>query len=1158
MKSPGARSRLVEETESYFTAGQFDRLARAEFTKVFRRLFGSTALADRVRLAERLCNERAVPREVVQLLCCDVDAVAAPLLAHSPLLGACDLTAQIMQGSSGKRTTIAQRSDLSAIVISQLLLFGEPPVARALAENKEIHSLISRPMQMKIERIGGTAFEHMGPTAMSQDKDKLDALVSSMEQDWCAHYKPEALDTQDTRTQSSVPFAAADAEGPSLTMPDAAAAEATLAANDIAPETLSAPAEPVASDTMLLLDEADMKILDQLSESDWESLDDDAIEALARQLAAEDSALIAEMETGAEYGAPSEEAIEQAPAAESVETADSQLVAAPIAETQLEDAVSLAAKNSVIDEPSVERADAPDDLAMMDSPSEPYDRDAFEEETGPASFTIGVFDSENAAFPPLRTPLGPNEREAIVAFHQPEALEEDLEELLVARATRKREPEATPLDTRADIADEPFGQGTKKSFTISADTASDFELAPAQMNRLVSGAVSVDKRVDVPPYRLSPIDDLKSALKRPLDHAEEQLLAKTREKLETGITGKDKLPTEPEGVGERKAQITLTIRKSSDNTASTVDVLKATPITEPASEPAPVVSEEKSTSATVTKPSVRTTTSVSIPGVHLTSATEDDWERALARLTGDVSPQDEDDDEPRVFSVPANTSVAKTELTPAAAGAASPVATVEDSALHPVVEAIESELSIDAFSEESTSTTKQEDSLAPREPLAPRSQLIPDEPAFVESLPIPRGAIKPKADTSASDSDAPVIHEHAPLGFMPDMISFAGLDLVEAEPDLPSATELLLKQSGFAAPRVELIEPIDIDVLENGKLTRLEDLDTTPMQVISEQLEAQRSALNELRLKMKRYEDATANSRFQAYLEKTEDHSESTPSTLEVPAPEAYANAEDDLLSLPEFSGHRLVEVEEFQVIRQTTAEEEETETEVAPSPVSLGSSNPIDLAAMAIAPIGSTGIADRFFAYDEETRLTLIQSILAETLVEMARQDADDNARALLDEDTIHALVTARFSNDRIRLADLMHDISGHRRLDMIQLLQDKGGEALVVYLYAIGVDESSSLSILLHGPDAISHDYDKISRLMTLFHQLYPAAANKIVTQLFGEPRRIAAKHQPIHDEGSGKASARLRGANQEHQGQNGGAQESPSTATGFGRRTTRPDQG
>ena len=90
------------------------------------------------------------------------------------------------------------------------------------------------------------------------------------------------------------------------------------------------------------------------------------------------------------------------------------------------------------------------------------------------------------------------------------------------------------------------------------------------------------------------------------------------------------------------------------------------------------------------------------------------------------------------------------------------------------------------------------------------------------------------------------------MGFMPDTISFAGLDLVEAEPDLPSVSDLLLRQSGAATPHVELIEPIEIDILENGKLTSLDELAATPMQVVSEQLEAQRDALNALRQKDER------------------------------------------------------------------------------------------------------------------------------------------------------------------------------------------------------------------------------------------------------------------------------------------------------------------
>ena len=109
---------------------------------------------------------------------------------------------------------------------------------------------------------------------MSQETEKLDALVSSMEQDWCAHYKPDALgeDLSSIAPKESAP-AALEAE-PAETIPPLATKPVDTDLETVAP----------MHDDALLLDAEDMKLLDQLSESDWDALDDDAIEALAKQL----------------------------------------------------------------------------------------------------------------------------------------------------------------------------------------------------------------------------------------------------------------------------------------------------------------------------------------------------------------------------------------------------------------------------------------------------------------------------------------------------------------------------------------------------------------------------------------------------------------------------------------------------------------------------------------------------------------------------------------------------------------------------------------------------------------------------------------------------------------------------------------------------------
>ena len=1119
MKSLVARSRLAEETETYLLAGQFDRLAQAQFTHIFRRHFGATPIADRVAISQKLCSMRRVSRDVVLLLCCDVDTVAAPVLAHSPLLGATELTIQVLQGNCTKRKAIAQRADLTPLLISQLLLFEEPSVARHLAENRAARPSISAPMQAKIERIGAIKFEQLEPKAMSKETDKLDALVSSMEQDWCAHYKPDALGED---LSSIVP----NAEPPT-------ASENELPEMSQASASQPAPAQPVSAmnDEALLLDAEDMKLLDQLSESDWDALDDDAIEALARQLAETDQsqlddALPLSESSDIVYGVA--DALEQ----------DAPVVSAT------EEAPAALASSMAASEPE----ELMDDVEMLEAAATAQPSE-YEEETGPASFTIGVFDSENADFPLLKSPLLGDEREATIFFGPADKPEEDAP----AMSTSYVAP-----DDEVD-----FDACDKTSFVISAEEPPLAELLPPMQEEAPQEEPSAPLTTKVPlaSFSTSPMDNLRSALKRPLDKQEAELLAQASQKLANRTAG-EPLSKEPVASRslERKPQITLTIRKSSNSeTVSTPNAGEAEKATKAPT--AALVSEPADSSA----PSDTAQNDLSIPRAHLTSATEDDWERALARLTGDLPASEEDGVAPRIFSVPAAESTNQQTETKT-----NPLAQMSTTGLEKVVEAIESELSLDsiATTDQSEISSQDEEPVGSAEEDAVEGHAssedisiiseATDQPLIAEPLPIPHGAPLSANEDDTTD-EAPLIHEHAPLGFMPDMISFAGLELVEAEPDLPSVSDLLLETSSRAMPHVELVEPIEIDILENGEITALEDLEATPMQVISEQLEAQREALNALRQKMKDYEDGTRRSvsapsfsvGFQA------DH--------DAPAPIDKMDTEseaDDISSLPELSLHTLVDVDAYEAMKGSEKNQNANETAASSSSSSDENeeTDPVDLASMVLNATARDGMANSFYGYDAETRLTILQSILAETIVDAGQQSKDDQARAMLDDFTVQELVAARFSNDRIRAADLMHDISGHRRLDMTQLLQDKGGEALVVYLYSIGLDESSTLSILLHGPDAIAHDYEKITQLMTLYHQLYPAAANKIVAQLFGQPRTVSSmQHAPLHDEGAGKNAARLRTTGL--QGSSDASRKAASEASAlpeFGRRLKRPEQG
>ncbi|WP_321339028.1 hypothetical protein [uncultured Cohaesibacter sp.] len=1127
MKSPIAPSRLAEETENYLEAGQFDRLTQTQFTHIFRRHFGAAPISDRIAIAQKLCGMRAVPHDVVLLLCCDVDAVAGPVLTHSPLLSAAELTIQLLQGNCATREAIAQRTDLTPILISQLLLFEEPSVARHLAKNTRVHPVISAPMQAKIERIGAIEFVQLEPKAMSQETEKLDALVSSMEQDWCAHYKPDALgeDLSSTAPKESAP-AALEGE-PSETLPPLATKPVDTDLETVAP----------MHDDALLLDAEDIKLLDQLSESDWDALDDDAIEALAKQLAEADQSQL-------EDAFPEEESNETVYGAAAVVVGQY----TPIVSADADPLPTLPASDIVIssDEDTALSEEQTDDFEMIVS-APAATKAEFEEETGPASFTIGAFDSENADFPLLRTPLADNEREAVISFGPAGVVEEEEVHL--------------PSSYVAPDDDVDFEACEKTSFVISAEEPPLAELLPPMQDEALQAEETTSSAANAAtaPFGTSPLDDLQSALKRPLDQQEAKLLAQASRKLANGAIG-EPLSKDPvtSRSSERKPQITLTIRKSSKSDVSpekNSEKEKAETKTDVQSQSR---ASELAASAT---PDTSPDSDLTIPrATHLTSATEDDWKRALARLTGDLPASEEDEDAPRIFSVPKSQS----EASQTQAKSSNPLSHMSTMGLEKVVEAIESELSLESIAgtDEGAVFTHGDEPAAsdeatvgeeyfPSDDISIASKNT-DQPVIAEPLPIPHGSPLSAKEEEAKH-EAPLAHEHAPLGFMPDMISFADLELIEAEPDLPSVSDLLIKKSARAVPHVELIEPIEIDILENGRITALEDLETTPMQVISEQLEAQRAALNSLHQKMKDYEDASRKS------EITHFHSNATQedSGASTPANELNAKSEaDDISSLPELSAHKLVDVEAYQALK-------ETENSLSEETIQDSSSNeddetdPVDLASMALNATARDGMANSFYAYDAETRLTILQSIIAKTIADAALQAEDDQSRSMLDDFTVQELVAARFSNDRIRTADLMHDISGHRRLDMTQLLQDRGGEALVVYLYSIGMDESSTLSILLHGPDAIAHDFEKITQLMTLYHQLYPAAARKITTQLFGQPRTTAStQYAPIHDEGAGKNAPRMRktGVKDTSDASNMAVREA-SAMPGFGRRLKRP---
>lgn len=373
------------------------------------------------------------------------------------------------------------------------------------------------------------------------------------------------------------------------------------------------------------------------------------------------------------------------------------------------------------------------------------------------------------------------------------------------------------------------------------------------------------------------------------------------------------------------------------------------------------------------------------------------------------------------------------------------------------------------------------------------------------------------------------------LGFMPSMIDLEELDLVEAIPDMPSASEAMMDQIERATPAIELVEPIELyfadDETADAKST------SSPMMVVAAQIEAEREkttlALDDERVLsdvsvISEEVDATTNPVLQVQAEAQAQQEE----TFQQEAAKVHIsirrkqvdellNEAGDLTDLPELSHHQIVEAEDLVALKT-----EEQAIDVCTD--SVASSRTISVSLRPAAR--QTGSMDQFLAFDEETRLAILQSLISAT-VPMDRAERFQRwpqGRPQLAEKQSSALLMARFASDNDSVAQVMHEISGHPKSDMAKLLQDAGGEALIAYLASIGLDESRALSMVLHAPDSLSHSYDKVSKLMTLFDQMHPAACITIVEQLLGAlsgKDSTQAEHIALHDDGYGAYAPRLR---------------------------------
>jgi hypothetical protein len=134
-RAPGRRDALLRELTDIFLESQRNPHERELFDAVADQVLDFVDAPARQHLAERLATRADAPPRVVIRLAGDVIAIAAPLLARSPVLTDDDLIALARDKSQDHLAAIARRAALPSPVTDVLIARGRTDVLEAVAAN---------------------------------------------------------------------------------------------------------------------------------------------------------------------------------------------------------------------------------------------------------------------------------------------------------------------------------------------------------------------------------------------------------------------------------------------------------------------------------------------------------------------------------------------------------------------------------------------------------------------------------------------------------------------------------------------------------------------------------------------------------------------------------------------------------------------------------------------------------------------------------------------------------------------------------------------------------------------------------------------------------------------------------------------------------------
>ncbi len=136
--TPAGRYTLTNAVSAFFEHDELNSMERHLVVEIMMSLIHRAELDLREALAERLSVLSNVPAEVVIFLANDEITVARPILQHSPVLNDVDLVYIISSKGAAYWQSIAQREQLSPIVVRRLVDTGDTDTAVNLVDNTRI------------------------------------------------------------------------------------------------------------------------------------------------------------------------------------------------------------------------------------------------------------------------------------------------------------------------------------------------------------------------------------------------------------------------------------------------------------------------------------------------------------------------------------------------------------------------------------------------------------------------------------------------------------------------------------------------------------------------------------------------------------------------------------------------------------------------------------------------------------------------------------------------------------------------------------------------------------------------------------------------------------------------------------------------------------